>query len=412
MVDANNRTRGRIGPLSRRTILGAGLACGVEALAQTPATQSTQPEALPRRPLGRTGVQITRLIMGGSFSEYGPRLLDFAFRSGIRCFDMGDFYAGYKAETILGEWVRKRANRKDVFIINKARTTEPDAFVKRLDEALSKMKIDTIDAFFLHGIQDPRLPLDVDGVWSKTKEKLIRDNKIRFMGFSVHAEMPSRVACLNNAARSKWVDVVMVACDPGLIRSSPDLNSALDACAKAGIGLLAMKTGRGLGAPATQPASVREAFRKLGHSPHTAMLAGIWSDERFAAACSEMPSIQIIEENAAAARSLHKPFDAEQWKTFDEAAHGLSRAMCPGCDGSCRKAAGTQADLCAITRYLAYYRESGSRDLARELYSALSPELRDWAGADLRAASRACRAHVDFESLIPLAKRLLESEPA
>lgn len=393
-------------------MLGAGLVCGVEAMAQTPATQSTQPEALPRRLLGRTGAQITRLVMGGSFTEYGPRLLDFAFKLGIRCFDMGDFYAGYKAEIILGEWVRKRANRKDVFIINKARTTEPDAFVKRLDEALSKMKIDTIDAFLLHGIQDPRVPLDPDGVWGKTKEKLIRDKKIRFMGFSVHAEMPLRVACLNNAARSQWVDVVMVACDAAMIRSSPDLNNALDACAKAGIGLLTMKTGRGLGAPANQPPSVREGFRRLGHSPHTAMLAGIWSDERFTAACSEMPSLQIIEENTAAARSFHKPFDAEQWKVFDEAARSLSRATCPGCDGSCRRAAGTQADLCAITRYLAYYRESGNRELARELYSGLSPELRDWTGADLQAATRACRAHVDFKSLIPLAERLLESEPA
>lgn len=408
----NDSMFGGAKPFSRRGVLGAGLACGVGAMAQTPATQSTQPEALPRRPLGKTGVQVTRLAMGGSFSEYGPRLLDFAYKSGIRCFDMGDFYAGYKAEIILGEWIRKRKNRQEVFIVNKARTVEPDAFVKRLDEALSKMQIDTLDAFFLHGIEDPQLPLDPDGAWSKLKERLIREKKIRFMGFSVHAEMASRIECLNNAAKSKWVDVVMVACDPALIRSSPDLNKALDACAKAGVGLVAMKTARGLGKAAEQPETAREAFRKLGYPPHVAMLAGIWSDERFAAACSEMPSIQMVEENAAAARSFRKPFDAQQWKVFDEAAQSLSRATCPGCDGSCRKAAGTQADLCTITRYLAYYRESGNRGLARDLYGQLSPVLRDWAGADFQAASRACRAHVDFESLIPMAERLLKSKPA
>ncbi len=404
---SNGRRIRQVSSLSRRGVLGAGLACGVEALAQTSTAPSTRPEALPRRPLGKTGEQVTRLAMGGSFSEYGPRLLDFAFKSGIRYFDMGDFYAGFKAEIILGDWIRKRGNRKDVFIVNKARTWEPEAFLKRVDEAFSKMKIEMIDAFFIHDLGDPQVALDSDGTWRKIKEKLIREKRIRFMGFSTHAELSTRIACVNNAPKGKWADAVMVACDPVLIRSTPELNKALDACANAGIGLVAMKTGRGLGKLADQPKSARDAFRKLGHSAHTAMLAGIWSDERFASACSEMPSIQLIEENAAAARAFRKPFDAEQWKAFDEAARSLARATCPGCDGSCRKAAGTQADLCSITRYLAYYRESGNRDLARDLLAQLPAEKRDWTGADLKAAAGACRAHLDFESLLPLAKRLI-----
>lgn len=395
------------GSLSRRGVLGVGIVCGVESLAQTASGPSTRPESLPRRPLGKTGEQVTRLAMGGSFSEYGPRLLDFAFKMGIRLFDMGDFYAGYKAESILGDWIRKRDLRREVMVVNKARTSDPAAFSRRLDEALAKMQLETIDLFLVHSLDDPEVALDRDGAWRKMKERFVREKKIRFMGFSTHAEMPVRVACVNNAAKGKWADALMVACDPVLIRSTPELNKALDACANAGVGLIAMKTGRGLGKAADQPKSAREAFGKLGHSPHTAMLAGIWSDERFASVCSEMPSIQIIEENTAAARAFSKPFDAEQWKAFDEAARGLTRATCPGCDGSCRRAAGTDADLCAITRYLAYYRESGNRALARELYDRLTAGQRDWRGADLKAASRACRSHLDFESLIPLAERLM-----
>src|SRR5690606_35340675 len=126
------------------------------------------------------------------------------------------------------------------------------------------------------------------------------------------------------------------------------LNRALDACAKAGIGLVAMKTGRGLGKFMDQPDGARKAFGKLGLSPHVAMLAGIWSDDRFAAACSEVPNIQNIEEDTAAAKSFGKPFSAEQWRRLEDAGWSLSRATCPRCDGACRLAAGARTDFCSI----------------------------------------------------------------
>ena len=89
-----------------------------------------------------------------------------------------------------------------------------------------------------------------------------------------------------------------------------------------------------------------------------------------------MPNRTIIEQNCASARAFRKPFDPDQWKALEDAMRKLSRATCPGCDGSCQRAAGTRADLSAIARYVAYYEEDGKRARARELYAALPPEQR------------------------------------
>jgi len=405
-------------PPSRRDMLRsvAAVASTAAVRAAEPTSQPTSapsplrlsdPESLPTRPLGKTGVKITRLVMGASFPDYGPRLLTFAYRSGIRCFDNSHRYMNGKAEAALGAWANRIGRRDDLFIITKAKVYDPARFYDWVVRALERMKLDTIDLFMIHSLGDPRIARDPKGEWRQLKQRLLREKKIRFMGFSLHAEMPERIACLVNATKGGWADAMLVACDPTLIRSNREFDKVLDACAKAGLGLIAMKTGRGLGKAAHQPELARRAFEELGLTPHQAMQAGIFSDERFAAVCTEMPNRKLVEENCAGARRFQKPFDADQWKLLDAAAKKLARATCPGCDGSCRRAAGTQTDFCAIARYLAYCEEDGKRDAARALFAQLAPERRNWSGADLEAASRACHAHLDFAAILERARSLL-----
>jgi predicted aldo/keto reductase-like oxidoreductase len=269
------------------------------------------------------------------------------------------------------------------------------------------MGMPTIDLYMVHALEDPGISLDEGGEWKRVKDRLVREKKIRFMGFSTHVEMSARSACLRNAVKGGWVDALMAACDPGLVRANAEFNEAIGACAEAGIGLVCMKTTRGLGRGADQPEQAREAFAKLGLTPHQAMQAGMWSDGRFASVCSEMANRRIMEENAAGVRKFTKPFDEEQRRILEEGMRGLARATCPGCDGSCRRAAGTATDFCTIARCLDYYEHDGNRDTARRLYAELRPEQRDARGADLTAASAACPAHLDFAAILRKAERHL-----
>ena len=69
-------------------------------------------------------------------------------------------------------------------------------------------------------------------------------------------------------------------------------------------------------------------------------------------------------------------------------------------------AAGTRAELGNLTCFLTYHEHHGYRGLARRLYAKLSPEARDWSGADL-AARPARPARLDFARLLPKVERQL-----
>jgi len=374
-----------------------------------------RPPALPTHRLGKTGLPVTRLALGGGYPSYSKRLLDCAYRNGIRCFDTAYGYGNGQQEGVLGDWVNSTERRSEVFIIDKDGICSPEQFYEKVVRALERIHLDSIDLFMIHSVEDPGLPRDAAGAWGKLKDRLVRENKIRFMGFSTHADMPRRVQCLENAARSGWVDVVMVAADPLLLRTNDDLNRALDGCIRSNVGLLAMKTTRGLGKKAAERRGVPEGqarteempgFDKLGLSAFGAVHYGMWSDGRFASICSAMLNIRMIEENTANARRF-KPLNPEQWQRLEEGMRRLSRMTCPGCDGSCRHASGTRTDFAAIARLVAYAEEDGNRAMARELYRALPADLRSVEGGNLCAASAACPARLDFLQLLEKARKIL-----
>jgi hypothetical protein len=208
-----------------------------------------------------------------------------------------------------------------------------------------------------------------------------------------------RTRLLETAAAGGWVEAIMVATNLTLMRDNKAFNKALDKCHRAGIGLISMKECKDV-------ARVKEAFPRFeerGLSKFTAVLTAVWTDERFASICSAMDTIDKLKENAAAARNF-KPLPPGELTAVDEMLRGIDRRYCAACDGSCREAAGTRADLNSIARYVSYVEESGQLNEARELFAALPPEARNWTGADLSAASHACKCGLDFATIMKKAE--------
>src|SRR5262249_51424128 len=113
-----------------------------------------------------------------------------------------------------------------------------------------------------------------------------------------------------------------------------------------------------------------------------------------------------IRENAAAARSF-RPMTRAEIDRLHRACIAAGPTLCASCDGRCSRAAGTKAELCNLTRFLTYHDHHGHRAEARRLYAQLDEAARDWHGADLEAARRACPNQLNFAQLLPRAEKIL-----
>lgn len=373
--------------------------------------ESKKRKVLPTRVLGKTGEKVTILNLGAT-GEVTRRLMNAADREGIRMLDTADCYIKGKHESGLGEWLNKTGRRKEFFVVSKDHPNKPEEWVEMLDKRLKNMQSDYMDLFFIHGLGEPQvgykmteeevLNVAKSKEWAAAAEKMKKSGKTRFVGIALHGEIPVRCQILKNAAEGGWVDAIMLMYDPQTVREHDDFNKALDIAHKAGVGLICMKSSR---AVKTVEEDVPK-FKEMGLSPHQAVLHAVWTDERIASICSAISNLKILKENSAAARNF-KPLKKEKMAAVLDLYSRPGRQFCAGCDGRCHRAAGTDAALNDIVRYLSYYELDGCREKARELFAALPAQRRDWHGADLAAASRACVSKLDFETLLSRAEQKL-----
>jgi hypothetical protein len=147
-------------------------------------------------------------------------------------------------------------------------------------------------------------------------------------------------------------------------------------------------------------------LKEKGFSAYQGLLQAIWSDERISTCCVSMKNLEQIAENTEAARKF-EPLKAAELQGLHDAFLASRPTMCANCDGSCSRAAGTEAELGNLTRFLTYHEHHGHRTEARKQYAEMAGSARDWQGADLEAARAACPSHLDFADLLPKVDRYL-----
>jgi predicted aldo/keto reductase-like oxidoreductase len=379
------------------TAVAASLASGSSARADDP--NGNKP-VLPKRALGKTGIEVT-LLNQGTVGQPGSldRLLRLAYREGVRYFDTAK---GYKnAEEDFARWFAAEPQvRKSIFLATKSGVGTPSDMLKQVDERLARLKTDYIDLLFFHGLESKQVD------WPKSKEMkdaiaaIKKTGKVKLVGFSTHDTLIAQQ--IQNAAEGGFVDVIMLKYSPWIDKESA-LNKALDAAHKRGIGLVSMKQLNGQ-AKITEARIPNLKARNL--TAAQGLLHAIWTDERFSSSCVTMRTTDQTMENSDAARRF-EPLKLSELTELREAVLASNPTLCPNCDGRCSMAAGTKARLGDLTRIYTYHEENGMRTHARDSYAELSPEQRDWKGADLAAAREACHNGIDFASLLPEVDRLL-----
>ena len=368
---------------------------------------------IPRRTLGKTGVQVTMLEQGTVLGSGFDRIMRLSYAGGVRVFDTAKVY---RSEGLFKKWFDQAPEvRKQIFLVTKDMVRRPSQMLKMVDERLAALGTDYIDLYFIHGLGDEHSLDDAINLvksqeLKEVAETLRKSGKAKFIGFSTHHK--DRAQIIQAAADGGIVDAIMLQYHPWLDKDSP-LNKALDACWKQGIGLISMKqiashhfgdTPKGdiLKDVVQKVPMLKE--RKL--SPFQGLLHAIWTDERISCVCTSMRNTDQIRENIDAARRF-EPVKAADIHQLRDVLIAAGPMMCADCEGRCSIAAGTKAELGNLTRFLTYHQHHGYRAEARRQYASLSPEARDWTGADLEAARLACPNRLDFARLLPEVDRHL-----
>lgn len=402
----------------RRSFLQAGAlaatAVALGAPGRAPAQDApAKPPELPRRKLGRTGVEITMLEQGAIRGAAYDRILRIAFAQGIRTFDAAKVYG---TEPNLRRWFEAEPEvRKQIFLVTKDMPRAPRDMIAMLDERLESLGTDYIDLFFIHGLGDDHSLDDAMNFvrgpeFKEVAEAIRKSGKAKFVGFSSHHK--DRAQLLRAAAEGGVVDAVMIQYAPWLDKDSP-LNKALDVAYEKGIGVITMKQIAGHVFGDKPDGDILEkvvrrvpALKERGLTPFQGLLHAIWTDERISGSCVSMRNTDQVRENADAARRF-EPLKEADIRDLRDAMLAQGPTLCADCDGRCSVAAGTRAELGDLTRFLTYHQHHGDRADARRQYAALPPERRDWYGADLAAARAACPSRLDFARLLPEVDRHL-----
>ena len=395
---------------SRRNFLKSTLTLPV-ALAAVPSlfTQSVSAaEApagiLPQRELGKSGRKVTMLTMGGMMAALDVDYIDIAWSMGIRYFDTADCYKGGQSEKIFAKWLAKYPERrKEIFLVSKDHPRQgPEQLLTMIDKRLAACGTDYLDAFYIHGIGpkeygEDSLNWPKSDAYKKVAEQLKKSGKVKLVGFSCHdGRLPDY---LNAAAEGGFIDIIMLAFNPFYPKGGP-LDTALDACHKAGIGLVAMKTMR---STKDVPKRLPE-FDKLGLTTHQAVLHSVWSDPRISSICNMIDNVDQMQNITAAARSYKEPLKFAHLELLKETILAGRRTMCTGCPACEGNSKQTDFAFQDIARFVTYYEQDGNTE-AREYYAALAAEHRDVSQVDLAALRDACHFKTDYPEIVRRAER-------
>ncbi len=153
------------------------------------------------RTLGRSSLRVAPLCLGGNVFGWTATeaasfaVLDALVGAGLNFIDTADVYSrwasghrGGESETVIGNWLKRGANRRDLVIATKVgMEMAPDRkglsaahIARSVEESLKRLQTEYIDLYFSH-CDDASVPLEETlGVY----QKLIAQGKVRAIGAS------------------------------------------------------------------------------------------------------------------------------------------------------------------------------------------------------------------------------------
>jgi aryl-alcohol dehydrogenase-like predicted oxidoreductase len=263
---------------TRRHFLGA--AAGSSLAASVFAQTSSSATGLPTRTLGRSGVKVSVLGLGGAHlgrirdESEAIRLLHASLDEGLTFMDNAWEYNKGRSEEIMGRGLAMDARRKKAFVMTKVCSREHKGAMEQLDESLRRLQTDYLDLWQFHECNyhnDPEWVVEKGAL--RAAEEARKAGKVRFIGFTGHKSpaIHLRMLALPFAWDAAQMPVNLM--DSGFLSFRREV---IPVCQKKNVGVVGMKGCGGDGRMLREGGlTVEECYRYFLSQPVSVQVVGL-----------------------------------------------------------------------------------------------------------------------------------------
>jgi len=258
---------------------------------------------IPKRKLGKTGVDVTIMGLGGEgvlrtygYEKEAYELINRAIDLGITYFESARAYSG--SESYYGKSLRER--RKEIFLTSKSHARNKEGALLHLQETLRNMKTDHLDLWQVHDVRTEAEMEEIFGPHGALEAFVEAKDRglVRFIGVTGHHNPLITKQCLQQFD----FDTVLIPVNPAEPAYKSFLTEVIPAAKNKGMGIVGMKVYfRGLAAKLPWFETMEPFFRFSLSQPITTAVIGcddleqVEENVKFAESFSAMTEKEIQE---------------------------------------------------------------------------------------------------------------------
>jgi aryl-alcohol dehydrogenase-like predicted oxidoreductase len=267
----------------------------------------------PKRPMGKTGLQVSILGLGGyhigtvSGQEEVNNMIAKALDHGINFFDNAwEYHKGVSEERV---GIALKGKRDQAIVMTKVCThgRKKDVAMRMLEESLTRLQTDHLDVWQVHEViyyNDPERAYDRDGV-IEALAAAKQQGKVRFVGFTGHKNPSIHLEMLNRGFAFDTVQMSINPFDPSFRSFEREV---LPVAVEKGMAVFSMKSMGGSG-----EAIVHGALTPTEALSYAMSIPGV------STTISGMDSMDVLDQNLSILRDF-QPLGEKQLAELRE--HG------------------------------------------------------------------------------------------
>lgn len=286
------------------------------AAALAPALPASAQPPLPMATLGKTGLRVVRIAVGGYHmnvrgEQEALRILRRAFEIGLNFYDSANGYHRGASDEILGK-AFAGADRRRVLLMTKCEIYTRDGAMRVLEQQLRRLRTDYIDLWQCHQVSEHSEVDRILGPAGALEAFILakRQGKVRHIGFTGHRDPAIHLRLLQGADVWETIQMPINLVDPHYLSF---LRQVLPEARRRGLGVIAMKSNAMGQISAQNVASIDDCLRFAWSQDIDTLVSGV-------------ESVDQLEHNVAALRAFRKMSPQEISSLLDRTAKGKTGA--------------------------------------------------------------------------------------